>query len=367
MDDLRFKIGLSLIPSIGPLLVRRIVSYTGSVEAVFKEKKQALEKIPGIGSIKASSIKPENILAEADKELEYIQRGGIKALFYLDDNYPIRLRECEDGPIILYSKGKVDFNSTKVISIVGTRNATEYGKAATDEIVGYLSGNYPDLIVVSGLAYGIDIAAHKAALQNKLNTIAALAHGFEFLYPSHHASVAKTIVGNGALITEFQSSRKPDPGNFVSRNRIIAGLADATIVIESAEKGGALITADLANSYNRDVFAVPGRANDTYSRGCNLLIKQNKAALIECGADIEAALSWFTDNNKPKTIQKSLFTELSPEEQSIMVFLEENGESPLDHISISLNLPIARVSANLLNMEFSGLIKTLPGKNYRKI
>ena len=367
MDELQMKIALNAIPNIGPKLVRRLVAYAGSVEAVFSEKKRFLEKIPGIGKGKASTFNADKLLIEAEHEMEYIRKEGIQPLFYLDENFPSRLRECEDAPIMLYIKGEVDFRVPKVLSIVGTRKATEYGKACTEEIVDYLAERYPDLLVVSGLAYGIDIAAHKAALKNKLKTVAVLGHGFKLIYPSLHINYAKKIMEQGALITEFQSYHKPDPGNFVSRNRIIAGLADATVVVESAIKGGALITAELANSYNRDVFAVPGRETDTFSRGCNNLIKKNQAALVENGADIESAMGWFRGKDKPGTIQKSLFISLTPEEEKILHYLEETGESPLDEISVSLEMPVARTSATLLNLEFNGLVKTLPGNYYRKI
>ena len=316
-----------------------------------------MEKIPGIGEVKASLFNADKLLREAEKEMAYIQKEEIKPLFYLDRDYPVRLRECEDAPVILYVKGDIEFNVPKIISIVGTRNASDYGKSCTEEIVSYLAA-HPDLLVTSGLAYGIDITAHKAALKNNLKTIAALGHGFKFIYPSLHANYAKKIVAQGALVTEFQSDRKPDPGNFVSRNRIIAGIADATVVIESAKKGGALITADLAISYNREVFAVPGRGTDTLSGGCNALIKQNKAALVENGTDIELAMGWFREKRKPGSIQKSLFVQLN---------LGEKGDSALDDISILLEMPVAQVSATLLNLEFSGLIRTLPGKYYRKI
>jgi len=366
MEDIQLKIALSLIPKVGPLLVRRLVAYTGSVEAVFREKKRILEKVPGIGVVKASQIETEKLLKEAENEVEYIRESGITALFYLDKEYPLRLRECEDAPVILYIKGEVDLNASKILSIVGTRNASDYGRSCTEELIDFLAERYPDLIVVSGLAYGIDITAHKAALKYKLNTIAALGHGFEFMYPSLHASIAKKILEQGALITEFRSDCKPEPGNFISRNRIIAGLADATIVVESAEKGGALITADLANSYNREVFAFPGRGIDTYSRGCNNLIKNNKAALIECGADVELAMGWYQDKKRPDSVQKELFVQLTGEEEKILNYLNVHGDSALDEISVSLQIPVAKTSASLLNMEFSGLVRPLPGKYFRK-
>ncbi len=367
-DNLQLKIALSIIPKIGPRLVRRLVAYTGGIEAVFKEKKRVFEKIPGIGTEKASHIKDgSDLLRIAEKEVEYILKNDITPFFYLDKNYPVRLRECEDAPIIFYMKGNVDLNAAKVVSVVGTRKASDYGRGCTQEIIKYLAENYPELIVVSGLAYGIDITAHKAAMQNNLSTIAVLAHGFDFLYPSLHAQHAKKILDKGALVTEFLGDRKPDPGNFVSRNRIIAGLADATIVIESAKKGGALITADIANSYNRDVFAVPGRAIDFYSQGCNNLIKYNKAALVERGIDVEYALGWYKEKKKPLATQKSIFVDLNPEEQKIISFLKDKGNSSLDEICISLEMPVAKVTSYLLTLEFSGLVRPLPGRYFTGI
>jgi len=367
MDNLQLKIALSIIPKIGPVLVRRLVAYTGSPEAVFKEKKQVLSKVPGIGESKISMIEGSKLMKIAEEEVNYIEKSGIRALFYLDKTYPVRLRECDDGPIIMYVKGDIDFNVSKVISIVGTRSASDYGKATTEEMISYLSSYFPEIIVVSGLAYGIDITAHKSALKNNLKTVAVLGHGLEFLYPVLHSNYAKKIEGQGALVTEFQHNHKPDPGNFVSRNRIIAGLADATIVIESAEKGGALITADMANSYNRDVFAVPGRSNDEYSRGCNNLIRQNKAALATCGADIELAMGWQKEKENPKAIQKSLFIQLTDEEEKIMDLLTGHNGIVIDQISRTLDIPVSKVSANLLNLEFNGLVRSMPGKMYARV
>lgn len=367
MDELLFKIALSIIPKIGPVLVRRLVAYTGGIEAVFKEKKAILSKIPGIGESKASMIDANSLLKEAEEEIKIIEKEKIAAFFYLDKNYPIRLRECEDSPVILYVKGIVDLNASKVISIVGTRNASEYGKSCTEEIVSYLGYCFPEIVIVSGLAYGIDIAAHKSALKNNLKTIASLGHGLSIIYPALHSKYAKKIIDQGAIASEFRYNQKPEPGNFVSRNRIIAGLADATIVIESAEKGGALITADMANSYNREVFAVPGRVNDEYSKGCNNLIKMNKAALIESGSDIEIAMGWIKEREKKVTIQKTLFSELTAEEEKIMALLTGNDGIALDQISRTLELPVSKVSANLLNLEFNGLVRSMPGKMYARI
>ncbi len=367
MPSLEEKIALSLIPQIGPRLVRRLVAYLGSVEAVFESNKINATNIPGIGKAKASGFNRASLIDMATNEIEYIGKEGIKALFYLDDNYPKRLKECEDAPIILYTKGDVDFNAAEILSIVGTRNASEYGKETTENLITTLAQSHPDLIVVSGLAYGIDIAAHKSALKNKLKTIAVLGHGYQFMYPSMHRKVADSIVNQGALVTEFVGSQKPEPGNFVSRNRIIAGLSDATLIIESAEKGGALITADIANSYNREVFAVPGKSSDHYSRGCNNLIKLNRAALVENANDIELAMGWVTNNKKKASVQRSLFVDLNDEEKKIVEFLTVNGESYLDEISVSLDLSIGKVSATLLNLEFQGMVRSLPGKQYRAV
>jgi DNA processing protein len=367
MNDLQLKIALSIIPKVGPRLVRRLVSYAGGIDEVFRQKKGQLEKIPGIGEAKASLINRDKLMEEAEKECKYIRSKGIKALFYLDDDYPSRLRECEDGPIILYYEGEVDFNTTKTLSIVGTRNATEYGRSTTEEIVAYFAFNYPDILIISGLAFGIDITAHKAALKNNLKTIAVLGHGLNFVYPSLHSRYAKKIIEYGALVTEFSANTKPDPGNFVSRNRIIAGLADATLVVESGIKGGALITADIANSYNRDVFAVPGKGSDVYSKGCNNLIKSNKAALVATGNDIDLAMGWQNVKNKDKTIQRKLFQQLTTEEENILQLLDDNKEMYLDEMSIALNLPVSKVSACLLNMEFNGMVRSMPGKCYVRL
>ncbi len=367
MDDIQLKIALSIIPKVGPRLVRRLVSYSGGYAEVFNKKKSQFEKIPGIGGGKASFIDYDKLMKEAEKELALLKKYAIKTFFYLDNDYPIRLRECEDGPIILYYQGDVDFNATKILSIVGTRKATEYGKLCTDEIVSYLASGYPELVIVSGLAHGIDITAHKAALKNNLKTIAVLGHGLQFTYPSLHARYLKIISEQGAILTEFSYETKPDPGNFVSRNRIIAGLADATVVIESGEKGGALITADIANSYNRDVFAVPGRGTDNYSKGCNNLIKSNKAILAENGIDIESSIGWRQDNNRLEAIQRTIFQKLSPDEENILCIITEQKEMYLDEISIALNMPVSKVSACLLNLEFSGLVRGLPGKCFVKV
>ena len=279
--SLKHKIALGLIPGIGDINARKLVSYMGSVEAVFHESYRNLVKIPGIGTSLARYISDRSYLEIAEREAEYVSLKNIKVYFYLDNDYPFRLRQCDDSPVTFFYKGTSDLNSLKILSVVGTRNATSRGRENCEKIIGGLAGGHPDLIIVSGLAYGIDIASHKAAISNNIQTIAVLAHGFKTIYPSVHRPTADTILRNGGLLSDFLSDALPERNNFIKRNRIIAGISDATLVIESGIKGGALITADIANSYNRDVLAVPGRPDDQWSAGCNNLIKTSKAALVE--------------------------------------------------------------------------------------
>lgn len=366
-SELKYKIGISLIENIGPVLAKKLIAYTGSVEAVFNEKKSKLMKIPGIGEIIAQKITGQNVLDKAEAEVDFIKKHRINVLFYIDSDYPQRLKHCNDAPMLLYHKGNADFNRQKVISIVGTRSATEYGRQQCENIIEQLVQRRHNPIIISGLAYGIDICAHRAALKNKLTTIAVLAHGLDTIYPALHRSVAKEIITNGGLVSEFISKTKIDRKYFLQRNRIIAGLSDATLVVESAKKGCALVTADIANSYNRDVFAFPGRNGDKYSEGCNWLIKTHKASLIQSVDDIEYLLNWdMPDSNSNKrTVQKSLFTELTDEEQKIVNTLKQHNELPIDIISQKAGLSMSKVSFNLLNLEFAGLVKTLPGKVYK--
>lgn len=366
MNDelLKYKIGIALIPGIGFITAKKLIAYVGSVEGVFKEKKSNLVKIPDIGSHLADNIVNHNVFDRVEEEIKFISQYNIKPFFYLDKDYPQRLINCYDAPLLLFAKGDVDFNQSKVISIVGTRNATERGRDICNELIKDLNDNGHNAIIVSGLAYGIDVVSHKAALKNNLKTIAVLGHGLDRIYPSSHTSIAKEIINQGALVTEFLSYTNPDRANFVKRNRIIAGLSDATIVIESAVKGGSLITADIANSYNRDVFAFPGRVNDKYSVGCNKFIKSNRAALIENFKDLEYILGWKAEEAKPKVIQKKLFVNLTDDEKIIIEFLKENDKQSIDNICLKTQFPMSKVSAMLLNLEFSGIIKSLPGKYY---
>tara|TARA_B100000809_G_scaffold57505_2_gene53641 strand:+ start:15478 stop:16581 length:1104 start_codon:yes stop_codon:yes gene_type:complete len=362
-EQLLYHIAITSIPNIGDITAKKLIAYCGSSEQVFKEKKSVLEKIPGIGAVNAQKILTHKTeaLAIAEEELVFIQKNGIVPLFFSNDNYPQRLRNCEDGPVLIYSQGNVDYNNQKVVSIVGTRKATEYGKDFCDKIVAGLAPHKP--LIVSGLAYGIDVCAHKSSIKNNLPTVGVLAHGLDRLYPAQHKGVANQMIENGGLLSDFKSRTNPDRENFPKRNRIVAGISDLTIVIESSKKGGSLITAHIANDYNRDVFALPGRLGDSQSEGCNNLIKTNKAALIQSVKDIEYIMGWET-KKKSKVIQHQLFVELTPEQKVIVDIISKKGKIGVDELSIQAKLPMSKIASELLDMEFSGVVKTLPGKVY---
>ena len=362
--SLKHKIALGLIPRIGDINARKLASYFGSVEAIFHEPFRNLIRIPGIGSGIAKYISDNSYLAVAEREAEYVTKNNIRTYFYLDNDYPFRLRQCDDSPVVFFFKGSCDLDAIKILSVVGTRNATNRGKDLCEKIIGGLAVGHPDLVVVSGLAYGIDIASHKAALSNNLQTIGVLGHGFKTTYPSIHTSIAKAMIEQGGLLTDFVSDALPERNNFIKRNRIIAGLSDATLVIESGIKGGALITADIAASYNRDVFAVPGRPDDQWSAGCNALIRSNKAALAECSDDIEYFLSWKREKSK-QPVQRTLFSDLDDTEKLIYELLMKEGELTIDTICRSLEMPVYKLSSVLLQMEFKGFLKCYPGNLYK--
>ena len=362
--SLKHKIALGLIPRVGDINARKLVSHFGSVEAIFHASYRNLTKIPGIGPGLAQYICDRSYLSAAEKEAEYVEKNNIKTFFYLDDDYPFRLRQCDDSPVVFFFKGNCDLNASRMLSVVGTRNATTRGKELCEKIIGALAASYPDLIIISGLAYGIDIAAHKAAIAHNLQTIGVLGHGFKTIYPSIHRSTANTMIKNGGLLSDFLSDALPERNNFIKRNRIIAGISDATLVIESGIKGGALITADIAGSYNRDVFAVPGRPDDQWSAGCNDLIRNNKAALTQCSDDIEYFLNWKPEKSKPP-VQTTLFSELNDNEKLVFELISKEGELSIDTICRSLEMPVYKLSSLLLQMEFKGLLKCYPGNLYR--
>jgi DNA processing protein len=360
-DDILYKIALSIIPGVGGVTARKLISYCGSVENVFKEKKQNLLKIPGIGPTIAGSVFSHRDLQRAEEEVLFIEKHKIQVLFFLDRKYPARLKQCEDGPIILYTKGNADLNTQKVVGIVGTRSITEYGHQKCQELVKGLVAH--DVLVVSGLAYGVDACAHKSALERGLVTAAVLGHGLDLIYPAVHSKLARRIIDNGCLVTDFVSKTKPDRENFPKRNRIIAGLCDAIIVVEAAATGGALITANLANDYNRDVFAVPGRTTDSFSAGCNKLIKINKASLLTEIKDLEYIMGW--DKAKANNSQQSLFVDLDPEEEKMVSFLREFPGCGIDFLVAKAGFTVSKTTAILLNLEFKGVVMPLPGKLFK--
>lgn len=359
---LLYQIALTLIPGIGDILGKKLVNLCGSAEAVFREPRARLKKMPRVGEFLARAVGNKDILARAEKEVLFVEKYRIRSLFFQDRDYPYRLKQCIDSPILLFYKGTAELNATRVVSVVGTRSATEYGRKITRKIVEGLAGQ--QVLVVSGLAYGIDGNAHRVALDCGLNTVGVLGHGLDRLYPYVHTHLAEKMLTQGGLISEFLSGTKPDRENFPKRNRIIAGLSDAVIVVEAAQKGGALITADIANSYNRDVFAVPGRIGDPFSEGTNYLVRTNRAALIQKPEDIEYLMGWKSERPGPPAVQRKIFLEMTQEEERIVAILNQKGETGIDEISISAELPMSKASASLLNLEFEGVVKCLPGKIY---
>jgi DNA processing protein len=361
-NDLLFKIGITLIEGVGDINAKKLIGACGSAEEVFKAKKSQLLRIDGVGEYIAQTVINQKVLARAEKEIAFIAKNNIEPLFYLDKNYPQRLRQCADAPVMLYYKGNADLNNRKVISIVGTRKATDYGKQFCAELIQHLQIH--QTLIVSGLAYGVDICAHKESVKYGLPTIGVLAHGLDDLYPGQHRGTADKMLENGGLLSDYISGTNPDRENFPKRNRIVAGMCDAVVVVEAGITGGALITAEIANSYSRDVFALPGRIGDPYSAGCNKLIKINKAALIESYADISYLLGWQQEEVKAAK-QAKLFLDLTEEELLLVNYLKEKGNLPIDELCYATNLSMSKASGLLLNLEFNGVVKTLPGKIYQ--
>lgn len=363
-DDLIYALALQCVPKVGDITAKKLIHHCGSPKAVFKEKKANLLKIDGVGSLVLEGLQESNYLVAAEEELRFIEKNKIEYHYFLDDNYPEKLKHCIDGPILLFEKGNVLIENQPIISIVGTRKITTHGIAFCENLVEQLAPYNP--IIVSGFAYGTDITAQKAAMKNNLQTIGCLAHGFDQIYPKPHKKYISDIEKNGGFFTDFWSTDDFDRKNFLKRNRIIAGLSEATIVIESAEKGGSLVTAEIANSYNREVFAVPGRTTDSQSIGCNNLIKQQRAHLLSTPLDVPYILNWQLEEiDKP--IQKKLFIELDNEEKQVYNYLKENGKDLLDVIALRCNMPTFRIASILLNMELKGVVRPLPGKQFEII
>lgn len=353
-----------MVPGIGGVLSRSLLHHAGSAEQVFSESERALVRIPGIGKVHAGRLKSRQVFDDAERELEFIRKHKIDVRYFADKNYPHRLKQCADAPVVIYFKGTANLDEQQIVSIVGTRNATRYGKMLCEKLIeGLAERNHP-VLIVSGLAYGIDIHAHKLALKYHIPTVGVLGHGLDRVYPSLHTQTAKKMVQCGGLLADFPSGTSIEPANFIRRNRIIAGLADAVVVVESAEKGGALITADIAASYNRDVFAFPGRVDDAFSTGCNRLIRSNGASLIRNIDDLEYFTGWDPPEMKKKGTPVTVVN-LSPEEEKICQLLASNGEMFIDQIASVLHFPGNRVAALLLDLEFKHLIESLPGKMYK--
>jgi len=359
-----YQIGLTMIHGVGSMLTRQLLDTFGSAEAVFSEKGQMLKKISGIGAKIAAEIKNPEVLKRAEKEFEFMEKHRIHGIFFTDNDYPSRLKECADAPLLIYFKGKADLNKRRIVSIVGTRNATVYGCELTERFIADLATSFPDVQIISGLAYGIDVCAHKAALRNRLSTIGVLAHGLDRIYPLQHKNTAIEMLEQGGLLTDFPSGTNPDRQNFVMRNRIVAGLSDATIVIESAEKGGSLITANIAFSYNRDIFAFPGRINDACSGGCNKIIRLNKAGLITSAADFIDAMGW-EEKNVP--VQTELSFAAEKDENEVVTVIRREKEIHINQLALKLNMTIPELSSTLFEMEMDGVVKALPGSRYKLI
>ena len=362
-NELLYEIGITLVPGIGNIGGKKLIAYCGGAEAVFKEKKRNLEAVAGLNAKSIAAIISQKVLSRAEKEIKYLDKMNIKPLFYLDTDYPKRLQHCNDSPVMLYYKGATNLNACRVVGIVGTRNASDYGRAMTEKIVEQLTSD--NVLIVSGLAYGIDAIAHRSAIKFNIPTVGVLGHGLQMIYPNGNRKLAQSMLQNGGLLTEYLYGTLPEKENFPQRNRIVAGMIDCLVVVESALKGGALITADIADSYDRDVFAFPGRAGDLFSEGCNHLIKNNKANLILDVADIRYVMRWDTDVKMPNK-QMRLFREFNSDEQLVLNAFGPDEVVHIDKIITETNMSLPKLASVLLSLEFDGVLSALPGKRYRK-
>ena len=362
-----YSIALTMVPGIGHIGAKHLIDGMGNAVDVFRLRKEIPERIPEVSQRVIEALDCPQAVLRAEQEYEFIRKNRISCLSFHDEAYPSRLRECEDAPVVLFFKGNAGLNSLHILNMVGTRNATDYGTQICASFLRDLKALCPDVLVVSGLAYGIDIHAHREALANELPTVGVLAHGLDRIYPHVHRKTAVDMLEKGGLLTEFLSGTNPDRHNFISRNRIVAGMCDATIVIESAEKGGSLITAELAEGYHRDCFAFPGRMSDEYSKGCNRLIRDNKASLLLSAEDFVQAMGW----NIPMTlsekvsVQRSLFIELSEEEQKIVAILEKLGNLQINSLVVEADIPVNKMTALLFELEMKGVIRVLAGGMYQ--
>lgn len=361
--ELLFQIGLTDVPGIGPVQAKLLIEKLGNASAIFKASLKQLGLIEGIGDIRAKSIKDFAGFDIAEKEIDFCLKHHITPLFITDKNYPQRLLHCIDAPTLLYYRGNADLNAGKIISIIGTRSNTAYGKQITEQLIAELKSYNPT--IVSGLAMGIDTIAHNAALQNKMSTVAVLPHGLNTIYPAQNKNLAKDILHSGVLLTEFRSNMFPDKFTFPRRNRIVAGMSDATITIETAIKGGSMITAELAYNYNRDLFAIPAKITDSKSSGCLKLIKQNKAILLTDAEQLAETMGWQENIKTRKKQQRELFINLSPEENIIIELIKEKDAIPIDELHLKSGLTGSSVASAILNLELQNLIVAMPGKVYK--
>ncbi len=360
-QQLLYNVALTKIPKIGPVLAKNLLSYCGSAEDVFKASKTKLVKIPGIGESSISEFKDPEIFRSAEKEIKFAENNGVKVLFYTNPDYPRRLKHFDNCPLVLYYKGNADLNIDRTVGIVGTRNPTPQGRVITEKIIDDFKPL--NVTIVSGLAFGIDGVAHRKSLESGINTIGVLGHGLDMIYPAEHRELSVKMTQQGGLLTEFGIDTIPDRQNFPMRNRIIAALSDAIIVIESKSRGGSIITAEIANEYNKDVFAIPGKPSDTHSAGCNGLIKRTKAHLMEDVEDFKYIMRW-EDVDKEKIVQSSLFIDLSEEENEIVQHIRDAKELSIDELSFQLKKSSSIMASMLLQLEFKGIIRSLPGKRY---
>ena len=365
--ELLSLISLQHIPGIGNITAKRLVEGVGSAAQVFEYRTELPSIVPQVQSALIKALDCPSAHHRAEQELEFITKHHITCIGYHDEDYPARLRECDDAPILLFYRGNTPLNARRVISMVGTRKCTEYGRDLCESFVRDLAAQIPDVLVVSGLAYGIDVCAHRACIKYELATVGVLAHGLDRIYPAVHRNIAAQMVTCGGLLTEYVSHTEPERQNFLQRNRIVAGMADATIIVESADKGGALVTANIANSYSRCCYAFPGRVSDAYSSGCHRLIRNNQAELITSADDFIESMMWdVAQTNKSKPIQGSLFPKLNAEESSIVTLLEQHPDGlPINTLAIETNLPIHRVSATLFELELQNIVRPLAGSVYK--
>lgn len=362
-DDLLYQIFLTLIPNIGDVHAKDLINRFSSAGNIFKAKRKDLESIEGIGTVRVNSILHFKDFKRAEQEMRFIEKYKINVLFLNDDKYPKRLLNCYDPPTVLYYKGNADLNVSRIISIVGTRKNNEYGKNICEKTITDLA--HENILIVSGLAFGIDTIAHRSALKNHMNTVGVVAHGLDRIYPPQNKTLAKEMIEQGGVLSDFKSETNPDKQNFPRRNRIVAGMSDAILVIESGLKGGSLITAELANSYNKDVFAFPGRVNDSRSEGCNYLIKNNKAAMVTSAKDILDNLGW-SEHKKINKKQQELFIELTHEERIIIDIMHACEQLHIDQLYQKSALSSSAVASALLTLEMNGLVASLPGKIYKR-